>query len=126
MIAHLEHGIGTYFPKGGMHSISQSLTRLARDLGVRFELNSNVDEICVENKKVSGLIVDGSFVACDKIVCNADVKHVYQTVIPEAVKRPKKTLAQEPSSSALIFYWGIAQSFQELDLHNIIFSLDYE
>ena len=126
MIAHLEHGIGTYFPKGGMHSISQSLTRLARDLGVRFELNSNVDEICIENKKVSGLIVDGSFVACDKIVCNADVKHVYQSVIPEPVKRPKKTLAQEPSSSALIFYWGIAQSFKELDLHNIIFSLDYE
>jgi len=42
------------------------------------------------------------------------------------VKRPKKTLAQEPSSSALIFYWGMSRQFASFDLHNIIFSEDYE
>ncbi|MEL0027010.1 MAG: FAD-dependent oxidoreductase, partial [Schleiferiaceae bacterium] len=28
MISHLEHGMGTHFPVGGMHAISQSLTKL--------------------------------------------------------------------------------------------------
>jgi phytoene dehydrogenase-like protein len=43
-----------------------------------------------------------------------------------ALKAPKKTMAQEPSSSAMIFYWGIGKSFPNIDLHNIFFSEDYE
>jgi phytoene dehydrogenase-like protein len=39
---------------------------------------------------------------------------------------PKKILAQERSSSALIFYWGINKQFPRLNLHNIFFSADYE
>jgi phytoene dehydrogenase-like protein len=34
-------------------------------------------------------------------------------------------LKRERSSSALIFYWGIAKEFPELHLHNIFFSKDY-
>jgi phytoene dehydrogenase-like protein len=32
----------------------------------------------------------------------------------------------EPSSSALIFYWGMDREFAELDLHNIFFSNNYK
>jgi phytoene dehydrogenase-like protein len=35
-------------------------------------------------------------------------------------------LSQEKTSSALIFYWGINRSYQELDLHNILFADNYE
>ena len=49
----------------------------------------------------------------------------YKHLIDSSVKRPKNTLAQEPSTSALIFYWGIDRSFEQLDLHNIFFSKDY-
>jgi phytoene dehydrogenase-like protein len=37
-----------------------------------------------------------------------------------------KVLKQERSSSALIFYWGINQSFPNLELHNIFFTNNYE
>ena len=37
----------------------------------------------------------------------------------------EKLLKQEKSSSALIFYWGIQQAFEELALHNVFFSADY-
>jgi len=47
-------------------------------------------------------------------------------LLDDDIKRPKKTLRQEPSSSALIFYWGIEERFQQLDLHNIFFSKDYK
>jgi phytoene dehydrogenase-like protein len=42
------------------------------------------------------------------------------------LKAPEKTLKQERSSSALVFYWGIKKNFDELGLHNIFFSKDYE
>src|SRR5210317_1948033 len=126
MITHLEHGLGTHFPVGGMHEISQSITRLAIDLGVEFKLNSRVDEILVERGQVRGISVNGKIEIFNRVVCNSDIKHVYKNLLAAPVKRPKKTLAQEPSSSALIFYWGLSEKFEQLDLHNIIFSEDYE
>ena len=126
MISHLEHGMGTHFPVGGMHAISQSLTKLAQELGVQFELSSMVEHILVEENKVQGVMVNGTERMFDLVVCNSDIKHAYHELLPKQVRRPRKTLAQEPSSSALIFYWGIGQSFPEMDLHNIIFSEDYK
>ena len=126
MISHLEHGMGTHFPVGGMHAISQSLTKLAQELGVQFELSSMVEHILVEENKVQGVMVNGTERMFDLVVCNSDIKHAYHELLPKQVRRPKKTLAQEPSSSALIFYWGIGQTFPKMDLHNIIFSEDYK
>lgn len=126
MISHLEHGMGTHFPVGGMQAISQSFTKLAKELGVQFELSSTVEKIMVKEKKVSGVVVNGVERMFDLVVCNSDIKHTYQELLPEQVRRPKKTLAQEPSSSALIFYWGVGQTFPAMDLHNIIFSEDYK
>ena len=126
MITHLEHSLGTHFPMGGMHEISQSLTRLAVDLGVRFELETRVEEFLIEYNSITGLVAGGKTWEVDQLVCNTDVKHAYNYLMPEKVKRPKKTLEQEPSSSALIFYWGLSAQFPELDLHNIMFSENYE
>ncbi len=125
MINHLEHGLGTYLPKGGMHEIAASLTRLAEKLGVNIQLNSPVEKVHVQGKKCEGLQVKGETLNFDAVVLNADVHYAYEHLINIGVKRPKKTLAQEPSTSALIFYWGIDRSFEQLDLHNIFFSKDY-
>ena len=39
----------------------------------------------------------------------------------------KKRLSKlEPSSSALVFYWGIKKTSPELDVHNILFSENYQ
>ena len=40
--------------------------------------------------------------------------------------KAKKILQQERSSSALVFYWGIKKEFEQLQLHNIFFSDNYE
>ena len=36
MIPHLEMGMGTFFPVGGMHEISKSLYELALRVGIQF------------------------------------------------------------------------------------------
>ena len=54
-----------------------------------------------------------------------DVYPTYRKLMPRA-KVPEKTLAQERSSSAVIFYWGMKTTFPSLDLHNIFFSNDYK
>lgn len=125
MIPHLEHGIGSFFPVGGMHQITQSLFKLAKELGVSFHFNARVEEIVTDNKRTTGAIANGSFIAADYVVSNADVHQAYRRLLPKH-KAPEKILKQEKSSSALIFYWGISSTFEQLDLHNVFFSSNYE
>ncbi|WP_378180796.1 1-hydroxycarotenoid 3,4-desaturase CrtD [Aquimarina sp. SS2-1] len=125
MIPHLEQYYGTFFPKGGMHSITKSLYQLALDLGVIFHFESKADQIIVENKEATGVIVGSKSIKADIVVSNMDVVPTYRTLLPDQ-KSPEKTLKQPRSSSALIFYWGVKKEFQVLDLHNIFFSKNYK
>lgn len=124
MIPHLEQYFGTYFPKGGMHSITRSIFQLAKDLGVAFSFDTPVDEILVHNKKAYGIRQGNQKLTFDIVVSNSDVVPTYRKLLRHQ-KAPEKILQQPRSSSALIFYWGVKQNFPELDLHNIFFSEDY-
>lgn len=57
IIPHLEYNVGAFFPKGGMYAITQSLVKLAEDLGVKFHFNTKVNEILVEDGKAVGLSI---------------------------------------------------------------------
>ncbi|MGD1945855.1 MAG: 1-hydroxycarotenoid 3,4-desaturase CrtD [Croceivirga sp.] len=125
MIPHLEMDLGTYFPEGGMFQITESLYKLAKEVGVSFHFNSPVTEILVSDKKAIGVRVGDININAEVVVSNMDVYHTYTKLLIDQIP-PKKTLAQERSSSALIFYWGIKKQFPELDLHNIFFSENYQ
>ncbi|SDC94229.1 phytoene desaturase [Algoriphagus faecimaris] len=125
IIPHLEFNIGAYFPKKGMHEITQSLYKLAEELGVKFHFNSKVEEILVEKGKAIGIKVQEDIFLADLVVNNMDMVNAYKSILRKQ-KQPKKLLDQPKSSSALIFYWGVKKEFKELGLHNIFFSEDYK
>ncbi len=125
VIPHLEQNQGTYYPKGGMISITNSLYKLAVKKGVQFYFNHAVEKIIHHNKKVSGIVVNNDIVSADLVISNGDVYYTYKNLLdlPNKVKKIEK---QERSSSAVIFYWGIKKEFSELGLHNILFSDHYQ
>jgi phytoene desaturase len=127
IIPHLEQEFGAYFPVEGMYSIVTSLVNLATMVGVKFNYNSPVDEIILKGKIVSGIKVNGEVINADVVISNMDIWFTYNKLLSNYPKlHPKKILAQERSSSALVFYWGINKKFARLDLHNIFFSADYK
>lgn len=127
VIPHLEQYFGAYFPDGGMYSITTSLVKLAEELGVKFNYACLVDEIVLQNQEVKGVRVKDELQTADLVISNMDVYFTYSKLLKAYPKlQPAKLLKQERSSSALIFYWGIKKSFEELDLHNVFFSEDYE
>lgn len=125
VIPHLEYHHGAYFPAGGMKNIANSLVKLAEDLGVEFTYNSTVDEIVLQHNQVTGVLHNKQFEPAEIVVSNMDVWFTYKKLLP-GIAAPNKTLNQQRSSSALIFYWGIEGVFDDLDLHNIFFSKDYK
>lgn len=124
MIPHLEMHFGTFYPRGGMHEISQSLFRLAEKVGVQFQFEEAVTSINYQQDQASGITTSKDTYSANVVVSNMDVFSTYKHLLKSA-KQPIKILNQERSSSALIFYWGINKLFPVLDLHNILFSDHY-
>ncbi|TGE26662.1 1-hydroxycarotenoid 3,4-desaturase CrtD [Hymenobacter metallicola] len=124
LIPHLEHGIGAFYPEGGIYSIARSLVELAEELGVEFRYGEAVEEILTAGGQVTGVRTAQDVYDFGVVVSNMDVVPTYRRLLPTQ-PAPERTLGQPRSSSALIFYWGIAHSFAELGLHNIFFSQDY-
>ncbi len=125
LIPHLELNQGTFYPKGGMISISNALYQLALKKGVQFHFSKPVERIIVNENKAGGVVVDAKNIFADIVVSNMDVYFTYQRLLLDH-SMATKVLKQERSSSALIFYWGIDHSFPELELHNIFFTKNYK
>lgn len=124
-ISVLEHLYGTYFPKGGMFSITNALYRLAQEMGVKFHFNEMVEEIILKNKVVKGVKTSTNMHESEIVVSNMDVSLTYEQLLPQ-VKQASFYSKMKKSSSAVIFYWGIKKVFREIGLHNIFFSADYK
>ncbi len=125
LIPHLEQNQGTFYPRGGMISITNALYKLAVKKGVQFFFDMPVDRIIHGAGVVKGVIVNEKNILADIVVSNADVYFTYKNLLCNTNKA-QKILQQERSSSAIIFYWGISKSFPQLQLHNIFFSNDYK
>jgi len=125
MIPHLELYLGAYYPNGGMHSITTSLYQLALRQGIRFHFNQKIEQIVVEKNKAVGVKTANNQHDADFIVSNMDIFSTYKKLLTTQ-SHPERTLRQERSSSAVIFYWGVRGIFTQLDLHNIFFSGDYK
>ncbi len=127
-ICYVEHGLGGFGVKNGIYGIIQGMERLAGELGVQIHTQSKVDAIqCNRNGSVSALTIGNQEIPANTIISDVDVLTLYSTLLHD----PKAPLATRyrrlpPSSSALVFYWGIDRTFPQLGLHNIFFSKDYK
>lgn len=124
MIPHLELNEGTFYPKGGMISITNALYQLALKKGVQFHFNSQVQQIIAENRKIKGVVVNDKLHHAAIVVSNADVYFTYKHLLNDN-RKASRLLKQERSCSGQIFYWGMNRSFPQLHLHNIFFTSDY-
>ena len=124
-ISALEFNKGAFYPNLGMFTIAKALYSLATDLGIKFYFNTIVEKISVNDGFAEGVFVLNNLHKADVIICNQDIYFVYKNLLPKKWTI-KRVLKQERSSSALIFYWGIKKEFPSLQLHNILFSNNYE
>ena len=124
LIPHLELNEGTFYPAGGMISITNALVKLAEKKGVRIHYNTAVQRIIHHNGQVQGVVAGDENIEAEVVLSNADVYFTYQQLLDDH-DQTKKVLKQERSCSGVIFYWGMNREFTNLHLHNIFFSNNY-
>jgi phytoene desaturase len=126
-IAYVEHGLGGYGVKNGIYGIIVGMEQLARELGVEIHTKTPVKNITYLAKEGFRLTLDDTEVTTQTVISDVDVLTLYEHLLND----PEAPLARRyrrlpPSSSALVFYWGIDRTCDELGVHNIFFSADYE
>ena len=125
VIPHLEFNLGAFFPKKGMNDIVNSLVQLAEEVGVEFRYNKKVKNIIVFNQSAKGVELENEVIKSDIVISNSDVHNTQKFLLKKEHFR-KQSKVINRSSSAFIFYWGIKSDFKELDVHNILFSKNYQ
>jgi phytoene desaturase len=126
IIPYVEYGLGGFAVTGGIYAIPAALGRLAGQLGVRMFLETRVERVLHRNGRVKGIRVGGEDMDYPIVVSNADVLRTYEDLLvdPEA-RLARRYGALEPSSSGLVFFWGMDGKNPELGVNNIFFSGDY-
>jgi phytoene desaturase len=121
--AELAHGV--WYPKGGMYSVVETLTNLARQAGVEFIFDSAVERIDTNSTHTRGvLLADGSRLDADVVLANADLPYVYQNLLPQ--DGMVKALSRKRFSSSVIsFFWGVDKTYEALGPHTLFLADDY-
>jgi phytoene desaturase len=118
----LAHGV--WYPKGGMYQVVEALMSLADEVGVKFIYNATAEQIAVNGKCVSGVVLDGQQMMADAVLANADLPYVYQDLLPPD-KQIRKLAQRRYSCSVISFFWGVDKPYQMLGPHTLFLADDY-
>ncbi|MCO6509891.1 MAG: phytoene desaturase [Aridibacter famidurans] len=128
LIPHVEFGLGAWYPKGGIYGIPTEIEALARRAGVEFRYSEPVEEIVIENGRVSGVRTAERLLDADAVVANSDAVDTCRRLIPGNHRQrysDAKLDTIEPSCGGFVILLGVRRKFEELAHHNIFFSEDY-
>ncbi|MFV5699887.1 phytoene desaturase family protein [Flavobacterium sp. ZT3R17] len=121
-----DFGLGTWHPKTGMFDVVRAIESLARELGVTFHTNSNIEKIIVENKTAKALVVNGETIASDLILSGADYHHTETLLDNEHRAYSEKYWDSRVfAPSSLLFYVGFDKKIENISHHALFFDVDF-
>jgi len=131
LIIQFEKEWGVHYARGGTGAVVAGLARLFTELGGNLQMNTEVDEILIEDGRAAGVrLSDGLVHKSDMVVSNADVGYTYLNMIPRH-KRPMQADLYfrnlEYSNSLVVIYFGTKRRYLDSKLahHNIILGKRY-
>jgi phytoene desaturase len=121
-----DFGLGTWHPKTGMFDVVRAMESLARELGVTFHTNSNIEKIIVENKTAKAIVVNGQRIASDLILSGADYHHT-ETLLDQEYRAYSEKYWESRvfAPSSLLFYVGFNKKIENISHHALFFDVDF-
>ncbi|GEC73062.1 phytoene desaturase [Flavobacterium flevense] len=121
-----DFGLGTWHPKTGMFDVVRAMESLARELGVQFFVNSNIEKIIVENKTAKAIIVNGERIESDLVLSGADYHHT-ETLLDQQYRMYSEQYWESRvfAPSSLLFYVGFNKKITNISHHALFFDTDF-
>ena len=121
-----DFGLGTWHPKTGMYDVVRGIESLAKELGVIFKTNSNIDKIIVKDNIATALIINDEIITSDVILSGADYQHT-ETLLDKKHRAYSETYWESRvfAPSSLLFYIGFDKKIQTISHHALFFDVDF-
>jgi len=123
-----DFGLGTWYPKGGMKSVIDGMVQLAKELGVKFHTNANIDSINVDKgKNVESIRMNKVEVPVDLLVSGADYNHT-ESLLKVDYRGYSESFWQKKvmAPSSLLFYVGFDKKLQNVLHHTLFFDVSFD
>ncbi|WP_370275774.1 phytoene desaturase family protein [Flavobacterium sp. GSP27] len=121
-----DFGLGTWHPKTGMFDVVRGIESLARELGVKFQMNSNIEKIIVVHKTANSIQVNGEIITSDVILSGADYHHTETLLDMEHRTYSEKYWDSRVfAPSSLLFYVGFNKKIKNISHHALFFDVDF-
>jgi phytoene desaturase len=121
--------LGTWYPMGGMQKISEGMYKLALELGVKFETESDVTKINVDQKLAKSISFNSkNTTELEAVISSADYHFTEQKLLDVAYRNYSESYwkSRKMAPSCLIYYIGLKEKIPNLLHHNLFFDADFE
>ena len=123
LIHFLERAHGVHFAMGGTGAVTQALGGLMERQGIALRLSTTVERVRIEQGVARGVVLaDGTNVAADIVVSDADAAHLYRDLVPRAEQAlaTRVKLSQAHYSMGLfVMYFGTTRTYPDVAHHTI-------
>jgi phytoene desaturase len=123
-----DFGLGTWYPKGGMRAVIEGMIRLSKELGVKYENNSNVSAINISiDNKVESIVINDKTIEVDILLSGADYKHTESLLeIPYRSYSETYWDKRVMAPSSLLFFVGFDKKLENVLHHNLFFDVSFD
>jgi phytoene desaturase len=129
LLPYTELAEGIWYPRGGVYELMLAMRRLAEELGAEVRTGAQVESLDITENRVRGVrLADGSTVAADVVVANADLPYAYRALVPERLRpdfSDRRLSGMRYTASAYMLYLGVDRRYEQLLHHNVFFARDY-
>ncbi len=125
MMPYTELAHGVWYPKGGMYSVVEALTKLACDAGVEFIFDTAVERIDIERRVRARRHGERSTYWKRMRFLPMLICHMFINTCFRRMDRQKNFPAKRYSCSVISFYWGLDKTYETLGPHTLFLASDY-
>lgn len=121
--------LGTWYPEGGMHQVVQGMYRLAKENGVTFHFNTNVNSIKVVGSTATQITAeDGKIFEADVVVGAADYHFIETSLLEKSAQSYSKKYwdSRLMAPGSLIYYLGVNKKVDGILHHTLFFDVPFD
>lgn len=129
VVPFVEQRFGAWYVDGGLHRLGLAIRDRAAERGAVLRTDTDVVAVETAGGRVGGVrLADGSRLAADVVVANADAAHVYGDLLPRsrATTRLAHRVTARASYSGFVVLLALRGATPGLAHHEVLFPADYE
>lgn len=129
VVPYVEQTFGAWYVEGGLYRLVEALADRAVERGARLRVGADIFEVSTSGGRVDGVgLADGSQLAADLVVANADATHLYRDLVhdPRAETELRRLRRTRSSLSGFVLMLAVRGHTPGLAHHTVLFPADYD